>query len=182
MRIVLGVSGGIAAYKAAEISRALIQNGHEVQAVLTRAAEEFLRPLTFASLTGRKVIPDLFSSASPGATYSSSIEHIGVAQEHDLLLVAPATANVLGKFAHGIADDFLSTLYLAFRGPVVLAPAMNNNMWEHEATRANLDILHRRGHIIVDPGEGFLACSTYGPGRLAELDKIVEAVERIFQP
>src|SRR5665213_435782 len=184
MRIVLGVSGGIAAYKAAELARALTRNGHEVQAVLTRAAEEFVRPLTFASLTGRKVITGLFSSDNPGAfdnpdaTLSSSIEHIGVAREHDLLLVAPATANVLAKFAHGLADDFLSTMYLAFRGPVVLAPAMNNNMWEHEATRANLDTLRRRGHTIVDPGEGPLACGTFGPGRLAELAHIVDAVER----
>src|SRR3954467_15407965 len=137
MRIVLGVSGGIAAYKAAEIARALIRNEHEVQAVLTRAAEEFVRPLTFASLTGRKVITDLFASASPEATLSSSVEHIGVAREHELLVVAPATANVIAKFAHGLADDFLSTLYLAFKGPVVIAPAMNNEMWEHPATRAN---------------------------------------------
>src|SRR6202789_3600401 len=146
MRIVLGVSGGIAAYKAAEIARSLIRNGHEVQVVLTRAAEEFIRPLTFASLTGRKVITDLFSSASPEATLSSSVEHIGVAQEHDLLLIAPATANVIAKLAHGLADDFLSTMCLAFRGPVVLAPAMNNNMWEHEAVRANVETLRRRGH------------------------------------
>ena len=182
MRIVLGVSGGIAAYKAAEIVRALVQNGHEVQTVLTRAAEEFIRPLTFASLTGRKVISDLFSSASPDATLSSAVEHIGVAQEHDLLLVAPATANVLAKFAHGLADDFLSTMYLAFRGPVVLAPAMNNNMWEHEATRANVEVLRHRGHIIVDPDDGFLACGTYGPGRLAEPAKIVAAVEKALGP
>src|SRR5580658_3402687 len=182
MRIVLGVSGGIAAYKAAELARALIQNGHEVQAVLTRAAEEFMRSLTFASLTGRKVITDLFSSASPDATLSSSVEHIGVAQEHDLLLVAPATANALAKFAHGIADDFLSTMYLAFRGPVVLAPAMNNNMWEHEATKSNVETLRRRGHTIVDPDDGFLACGTIGPGRLAEVDKIVEAVEKALAP
>ncbi|HWE53538.1 MAG TPA: bifunctional phosphopantothenoylcysteine decarboxylase/phosphopantothenate--cysteine ligase CoaBC [Bryobacteraceae bacterium] len=182
MRIVLGVSGGIAAYKSAEIARSLIRNGHEVQVVMTRAAEEFIRPLTFASLTGRKVITDLFSSASPEATLSSSVEHIGVAQEHDLLLVAPATANLLAKFAHGIADDFLSTMYLAFRGPVVLAPAMNNNMWEHEATRANLETLRRRGHTIVDPDDGFLACGTYGPGRLAEESNIVAAVERQFAP
>jgi phosphopantothenoylcysteine decarboxylase/phosphopantothenate--cysteine ligase len=182
MRIVLGVSGGIAAYKAAEIARALMQNGHEVQAVLTHAAEEFTRPLTFASLTGRRVITDLFASASPEATLSSSIEHIGVAQENDLLLVAPATADIAGKFALGLADDFLSTLYLAFRGPVVLAPAMNTGMWEHPAVRANIETLRRRGHAIVDPEDGFLACGTYGPGRLAELDKIVEAVERAFQP
>ena len=181
MRIVLGVSGGIAAYKAAEIARALMQNGHEVQAVLTSAAEEFIRPLTFASLTGRKVITSLFASASPEATLSSSIEHIGVAQENDLLLVAPATANVIGKFALGLADDFLSTEYLAFRGPVVLAPAMNTAMWEHPAVRANIETLRRRGHTIVDPDDGFLACGTFGPGRLAELDKIVEAVERAFR-
>lgn len=180
MRIVLGVSGGIAAYKAAETARSLIRNGHEVQAVLTRAAEEFIRPLTFASLTGRKVISDLFSSASPEATLSSSIEHIGVAREHDLLLVAPATANVLAKFAHGLADDFLSTMYLAFTGPVVLAPAMNNEMWNHPATRANIEALRSRGHRIVDPDDGFLACGTYGPGRLAETERIVEAVEQAF--
>src|ERR1700689_2391430 len=167
MRIVLGVSGGIAAYKAAEIARSLTRNGHEVQAVLTRAAEEFIRPLTFASLTAPKVIPVLFSSGDPDATFSSSIEHIGVAQEHDLLLVAPATANVLGKFAHGLADDSLSTLYLAFRGPVARAPAMNTDMWEHEAVRANIETLRRRGLTIVDPVRGFLACGTIGPGRLA---------------
>jgi phosphopantothenoylcysteine decarboxylase/phosphopantothenate--cysteine ligase len=182
MRIVLGVSGGIAAYKAAEIARLLIQNGHQVQAVLTHAAEEFIRPLTLATLTGRKVITDLFSSASPEATFASSVEHIGVAQEHDVLLVAPATANVLAKFAHGMADDFLSTTYLAFRGPVVLAPAMNNNMWEHEAVRSNVETLRRRGHTIIDPGDGFLACGTYGPGRLADLQQIVEAVEKTGSP
>ncbi len=182
MRIVLGVSGGIAAYKAAEIARALIQNGHEVQAVLTHAAEEFIRPLTFASLTGRKVITGLFDSESPEATLSSSVEHIGVARENDLLLVAPATANIIGKFASGLADDFLSTLYLAFRGPVVLAPAMNNNMWEHPAVRANIETLRGRGHVIVEPGDGFLACGTFGPGRLAEVDTIVEAVERALRP
>jgi phosphopantothenoylcysteine decarboxylase / phosphopantothenate---cysteine ligase len=178
VRIVLGVSGGIAAYKAAELARALIRNGHEVQVILTRSAEEFVRPLTFAALTGRKVITDLFSSTSPEDTLSSSVEHIGVAREHDLLLVAPATANVLAKFAHGLADDFLSTMYLAVRGPVVLAPAMNDNMWDHEATKANVETLRRRGHIIVEPGEGFLACGTQGAGRLAENDLIVEAVER----
>src|SRR5579863_6701227 len=145
MRIVLGVTGGIAAYKSAELTRSLMKSGHSVQVVMTRAAEEFIQPLTFASLTGQKVITSLFSSASPEATLSSSIEHIGVAQEHDLLLVAPATANALAKFAHGLADDFLSTLYLAFRGPVVLAPAMNNNMWDHPATVASVTVLRARG-------------------------------------
>lgn len=182
MRIVLGVCGGIAAYKSAELARALAQNGHEVQAVLTRHATEFITPLTLASLTGRKVITELFDSTSPDSTYASSIEHIAVAQENDLLLVAPATANSMSKFAHGLADDFLSTLYLAFRGPVVLAPAMNNNMWEHEAVRGNLETLRRRGHTIVDPDSGFLACGSIGPGRLAETDKIVDAVERALTP
>jgi phosphopantothenoylcysteine decarboxylase/phosphopantothenate--cysteine ligase len=180
MRIVLGVTGGIAAYKAAELARSLIRNGHEVQAVLTRSAEEFIRPLTFASLTGRKVITDIFSSASPEATLSSSVEHIGVAQEHDLLLVAPATANILAKFAHGLADDFLSTLYLAFSGPVVLAPAMNDKMWAHPATLANVEMLRGRGHSIVDPGTGFLACGTIGQGRLSENENILAAVEAVF--
>jgi phosphopantothenoylcysteine decarboxylase/phosphopantothenate--cysteine ligase len=177
MRIVLGVTGGIAAYKAAELARALLENGHQVQAVLTAGAEEFIRPLTFATLTGQKVITGLFSSASPEATLASSVEHIGVAQEHDLLLIAPATANAIARLAHGIADDFLSTLYLAFRGRVVIAPAMNNNMWEHEATRANVETLRRRGHLVVDPDDGYLACGTYGPGRLAAISKIVAAVE-----
>lgn len=176
MRIVLGVTGGIAAYKSAELSRLLIKNGHEVQVILTRAAEEFIRPLTFASLTGRKVITDLFSSASPDATLSSAVEHIGVAREHDLLLVAPATANAIAKFAYGLADDFLSTLYLAFRGPVVIAPAMNDQMWDHDATRANIETLRSRGHNIVAPGEGFLACGTYGAGRLADNDAILAAL------
>lgn len=182
MRIVLGVTGGIAAYKAAELARALIQNGHEVQAVLTHAAEEFIRPLTFASLTGRKVITDLFAAASPDATLSSAVEHIGVAREHDLLVIAPATANAIGKLALGLADDFLSTMYLAFRGPVVIAPAMNSDMWEHPAVRANVETLRKRGHTIVNPDDGFLACGTLGPGRLAELDKIVEAVENVVKP
>ena len=182
MKIVLGVSGGIAAYKAAEIARALIQNGHEVQVVMTRAAEQFIGSLTFASLTGRKVITDLFSSASPESTLSSAIEHIGVAQEHDLLLIAPATAGTIGNFANGLADDFLSTLYLAFRGPVVIAPAMNNNMWEHAAVQANIDVLRKRGHEIVEPDDGFLACGTYGPGRLAETSRITAAVEKACAP
>ncbi|MDP9055260.1 MAG: bifunctional phosphopantothenoylcysteine decarboxylase/phosphopantothenate--cysteine ligase CoaBC, partial [Acidobacteriota bacterium] len=182
MRIVLGVTGGIAAYKAAEIARSLIKNGHEVQAVMTPAAEQFITPLTFASLTGRKVITDLFASASPEATLSSSVEHIGVAREHDLLLVAPATADILAKFAHGIADNFLSTLYLAFRGPVVLAPAMNNEMWDHAAVRANVETLRKRGHDIVEPDDGYLACGTYGPGRLAEVATVIEAIEKVFHP
>jgi phosphopantothenoylcysteine decarboxylase/phosphopantothenate--cysteine ligase len=181
MRIVLGVGGGIAAYKTADLARALVRKGHEVQAVLTRAAQEFVTPLTMASLTGRKVITAMFDSASPEATLSSSIEHIGVAQESDLLLIAPATANLLAEFAHGLAPDFLTTLYLAFRGPVVLAPAMNTQMWDHEATRANLEILRKRGHTIVDPDDGFLACGAYGPGRLAANEKILETVDQTLR-
>src|SRR5689334_19070811 len=130
-RVVLGVGGGIAAYKSAELARALMQRDIRVQVVMTAGAQEFIRPLTFAALTGRKVITSMFSSSSAEDTLSSAIEHIAVAQDHDLLLVAPATADLLAKFAHGIADDFLSTLYLAFTGPVALAPAMNNNMWLH---------------------------------------------------
>ena len=182
MRIVLGVGGGIAAYKAAELARGLVRNGHEVQAVLTRSAQEFVTPLTMASLTGRKVITGMFESASPEATLSSAVEHIGVARENDLLLIAPATANLLAEFAHGLAPDFLTTLYLAFRGPVVLAPAMNTGMWEHEATQTNLATLRRRGHLMVDPDDGFLACGTYGPGRLASQENILAAVEQAFQP
>lgn len=177
MHIVLGVGAGIAAYKAAELARALIQNGHTVQAVMTGGAQEFVRPLTFAALTGRKVITDLFSSASPDATLSSAVEHIGVAQEAGLMVVAPATADLLARFAHGLANDFLTTLYLAFTGPVILAPAMNTNMWLHPATQANLETLRRRGHRVVEPGEGFLACGMTGPGRLAEPDQIAAAVE-----
>jgi phosphopantothenoylcysteine decarboxylase/phosphopantothenate--cysteine ligase len=182
VRIALGIGGGIAAYKAAELARGLVREGHEVQAVLTRAAQEFVTPLTLASLTGRKVITGMFDSASPDATLSSSVEHVGVGQESDLLVVAPATANLLAEFAHGLAPDFLTTLYLVFRGPVILAPAMNTNMWEHEATRANLQILRRRGHTIVDPDDGFLACGTYGAGRLAGNEKILDAVANAARP
>jgi phosphopantothenoylcysteine decarboxylase/phosphopantothenate--cysteine ligase len=177
MNIALGVGAGIAAYKSAELARLLMQQGHAVQIVMTAGAQEFVRPLTFAALTGRKVINDLFSSGDPEATLSSAIEHIALAQDSDLLVVAPATADLLGKFAHGIADDFLTTLYLAFNGPVVLAPAMNTNMWLHAATQANLETLRGRGHRIVDPEEGELACGMVGPGRLAALGRIAAAVD-----
>jgi len=177
---VLGVGGGIAAYKAAELARSLMERGFRVQVVMTRAAQEFIKPLTFAALTGQKVITGLFAGDSPQETLSSSVEHISVAQENDLLVVAPATADLLAKFAHGLADDFLSTLYLAFAGKVLLAPAMNTAMWEHAATRANLEILKGRGHAIVDPDVGLLACGTHGPGRLAEIENIAEAAERLM--
>lgn len=176
MNVVLGVGGGIAAYKAAELARVLMRQGFVVSTVLTRSACEFTTPLTFAALTGRKVITDLFGTRSPSEILASSVEHIQVAQENQLLVVAPATADLLAKFAHGLADDFLSTLYLAFTGPVVLAPAMNTNMWNHPATVANIATLRARGHRIAGPDAGDLACGTVGPGRLSELDSIAAAV------
>ena len=176
MKTILGVGGGIAAYKAAELCRQLVQQDATVQVVMTRSAQEFVQPLTFAALTGRKVITNLFSSASSEDTLSSAVEHIAVAQDNDVLVVAPATADLLARFAHGLADDFLTTLYLAFTGPVVLAPAMNTAMWQHPATQANLETLRRRGHRIVEPEDGFLACGTIGPGRLAEPERIASAV------
>lgn len=182
MRVVLGVTGGIAAYKAAEVARSLMERGIAVRVVMTAGAQEFVRPLTFAALTGNKVITGMFGAGGAEETLASSVEHIGVAQEADLLLVAPTTADVLAKFAHGLADDFLSTLYLAFTGPVVLAPAMNTNMWQHPATRANVEILRKRGHHIIEPGEGLLACGTTGPGRLPEPAAIVEAVDKVLHP
>jgi phosphopantothenoylcysteine decarboxylase/phosphopantothenate--cysteine ligase len=179
MRIVVGVGGGIAAYKAAELARVLGQRGHEVQVVMTRAAQEFIQPLTFAALTGRKVITGLFSQDSSQETLASAVEHIAVAKENDLLVVAPATADLLAKFATGLADDFLSTLYLAFKGKVVLSPAMNTAMWDHPATQANLQILRKRGCSIVDPDEGWLACGDIGAGRLPDPLRIADHVETL---
>jgi phosphopantothenoylcysteine decarboxylase/phosphopantothenate--cysteine ligase len=181
-RVILGVGGGIAAYKAAELARALVQREITVQVVLTAGAQEFVRPLTFATLTGRKVITSLFSSASAEDTLSSAVEHISVAQENDVLVVAPATADLLAKFAHGLADDFLSTLHLAFTGRVVLAPAMNTNMWEHPATQANLETLRNRGYRFIEPDSGFLACGMVGPGRLADPERIADAVLTELNP
>jgi phosphopantothenoylcysteine decarboxylase/phosphopantothenate--cysteine ligase len=177
--VALGVGGGIAAYKAAELARALMERGFSVQVVMTRSAEEFVRPLTFAALTGRKVLTSLFSAASAEDTLSSAIEHIRVAQENQILVIAPATADLLAKLAHGLADDFLTTTYLAFTGPVVLAPAMNTNMWNHPATQENLRILRSRGHVIVEPDDGILACGMVGPGRLAEPEIIAQAVANV---
>src|SRR5271170_314493 len=172
MNVVLGVGGGIAAYKSAELARALMERGMRVQVVMTQAAREFITPLTFASLTGRKVITGLFSSESAEETLSSAVEHIAVAQDNEILVIAPATADLMARLAHGLADDFLTTMYLAFTGRVVLAPAMNSNMWAHPATQENLATLRARGHVIVEPEEGLLACGTAGPGRPAEPDKI----------
>jgi phosphopantothenoylcysteine decarboxylase/phosphopantothenate--cysteine ligase len=176
MKIALGVSGGIAAYKSAEIVRLLQDRGIRVQVVMTRAAQEFVRPLTFAALSGEKVITDMFGSDESQANLESAIEHIAIAQTIDALVVAPATADVLGKFAQGIANDFLSTLYLATTAPVIVAPAMNVNMWNHAATQANLEILRKRGVRVVEPGTGYLACGMTGAGRLAENETIVAAV------
>jgi phosphopantothenoylcysteine decarboxylase / phosphopantothenate---cysteine ligase len=176
MKIALGVSGGIAAYKAAEVVRLLQDRGIKVQVVMTRAAQEFVRPLTFAALSGEKVITDLFGGAEQPANVESAIEHIAVAQSIDALLVAPATADVIGKFAHGVADDFLSTLFLATTAPVVVAPAMNVNMWQNAATQANVETLRRRGVKIVEPDSGYLACGMTGPGRLASNEAIMAAV------
>jgi len=177
MKVALGVTGGIAAYKAAEIVRLLQDRGIRVQVIMTRAAQEFVRPLTFAALSGEKVITGMFSPGEEQvANIDSAIEHIAVAQSIDALLVAPATADVLAHFAQGIARDFLTTLYLATTAPVVVAPAMNVNMWNHAATQANLEILRQRGVKIVEPGSGYLACGMTGSGRLAENDAIVLAV------
>jgi phosphopantothenoylcysteine decarboxylase/phosphopantothenate--cysteine ligase len=175
MRITLGVSGGVAAYKSAELVRRLQQDGHAVQVVMTRAAREFITPLTFAALSGQKVITDLFATSGE-ANLESAIEHIAVAQRTDLLLVAPATADILAKFARGIADDFLTTLYLASTAPVVVAPAMNVNMWQHPATQENIAMLRARGVRIVEPAEGYLACGMIGPGRLAGQEEILKGV------
>ncbi len=177
MRIALGVTGGVAAYKAAELVRQLQQEKLDVQVVMTRSAREFIAPLTFAALTGQKVITEMFSpDASTPANVESAIEHIAVAQRIDLLLIAPATADILAKLAHGVADDFLTTLYLATKAPVIVAPAMNVNMWEHAATQENVAALRARGVRVVNPDEGYLACGMTGAGRLASLGAIAGAV------
>ena len=183
LRITLGVTGGVAAYKAAELVRRLQQDDFSVQVVMTRGAREFVTPLTFAALSGQKVITDLFAGpeANGDANLDSAIEHIAVAQRTDLLLVAPATADILAKFAQGIADDFLTTLYLASMAPVVVAPAMNVNMWNHAATQANLDVLRSRGVHVVNPDEGYLACGMTGAGRLAGQEEIVAAVREALR-
>ena len=176
MKIALGVCGGIAAYKSAEIVRLFEDRGVRVQVIMTDAAREFVRPLTFAALSGERVITGMFAGDSRAeANLDSAIEHIAVAQSIAALVVAPATADILAKFALGIANDFLTTLYLATTAPVVVAPAMNVNMWEHPATRQNLEILRQRGVRVVDPGSGYLACGMTGPGRLAENEAVVSA-------
>jgi phosphopantothenoylcysteine decarboxylase/phosphopantothenate--cysteine ligase len=173
----LGVAGGIGAYKAVEAARLLQRRGHDVHVVMTRNARRFVGPLTFEAITRHPVITSQFT---PGL--NASIEHIDLASTIDLLLVAPATANMLGKFAHGIADDFLSSLYLATRAPVVMAPSMNTHMWEHPAVRDNVATLAARGVQFIEPGSGYLACGWIGTGRLAEPDTIADAVDRVLRP
>jgi phosphopantothenoylcysteine decarboxylase / phosphopantothenate---cysteine ligase len=176
MKVALGVTGGIAAYKAAELVRLLQDRGIRVQVVMTRAAQEFVRPLTFAALSGEKVITDLFGAGAEEPNIDSAVEHIAVAQAIDALVVAPATADVIAKFAHGEANDFLTTLFLATTAPVVIAPAMNVNMWENVATQANIQMLKARGYAVVEPDSGYLACGMVGAGRLAANEAIVLAV------
>lgn len=176
MKVALGVSGGIAAYKAAELVRLLQDRDVRVQVIMTRAAQEFVRPLTFAALSGEKVITDLFGQGAQDPNIESAVEHIAVAQAIDALVVAPATADTIAKFANGLADDFLSTLFLATTAPVVVAPAMNVNMWENAATQQNIERLRARGVHVVEPDSGYLACGMVGPGRLAANETIVSAV------
>ena len=175
--IALGVTGGIGAYKAVEIARGLQDAGHEVVAIMTPSARRFVGPLTFEAITRRRVITDQFA---PGA--NADIEHIALAADIEALVVAPATANTIGKLALGIADDFLTTLYLATRAPVVVAPAMNTNMLAHDAVARNLATLRARGVHLVGPGEGYLACGWVGPGRLAEPADVVAAVSAALRP
>lgn len=175
--IALGVTGGIGAYKAVEVARGLQKQGHEVVAVMTESAQRFVTPLTFEAITRRAVVTELWT---PGT--NAEIEHIALASTVDLLLVAPATANTIGRFAHGIADDFLTSMYLATTAPVVIAPAMNSNMFAHPAVSANIDTLRDRGVRIVEPGSGYLACGWIGKGRLAEPEDVVAFVQQVLQP
>lgn len=167
-KVVLGVSGGIAAYKAPEIVRSLVKEDAEVKVVLTGRAAEFVTPLTLATVSGHEVATTEF-----GPEAGPAIGHIELAQWADVLLAAPATANIIARFAQGLGEDLLSTVHLAFEGPVVLAPAMNPKMWAHEETRANVARLEARGVVVVPPGEGFVACGDEGPGRLAAIEAIV---------
>ena len=177
MLVALGVTGGIGAYKAVEVARGLQKRGHDVVAIMTAAATRFVGPVTFEAITRRRVITDQYESGS-----NADIEHIALASTIDLLLIAPATANIIGKLANGIADDFLTTLYTATRAPVLIAPAMNTQMFEHEAVRHNLDTLASRGVRFVEPGAGYLACGWIGKGRLAEPDDICAAADAVLRP
>jgi phosphopantothenoylcysteine decarboxylase/phosphopantothenate--cysteine ligase len=180
MRVALGVTGGIAAYKAADLLRRLQDRGLEVQVVMTRSACQFVAPLTFAALSGRKVITEMFGGPVGEANVESAIEHIAVAQSIDALVIAPATADVIAKVAQGIADDFLTTLCLATKVPLIVAPAMNVNMWENAATQRNVAELRARGVRVLEPDEGYLACGMTGAGRLASVEVIAGAVLEVL--
>jgi len=178
VKVTVGVCGGIAAYKSVELVRLLQDAGYDPHVVMTKAAEEFVRPLTFAAISGHKVITSLWGEDAGAVSEDdeSSIEHIYEAQTTKLLIVAPATADMLAKFAHGLADDFLSTMFLATTATVIVAPAMNVNMWEHPATKANVETLRARGVRVIEPGSGYLACGMVGGGRLAEPAAIAAVV------
>jgi len=181
VKVTVGVTGGIAAYKAVEVVRLLQDAGFDPHVVMTSAAERFVQPLTFAAITGHKVISSLWNEeAGASGGEFSGIEHINEAQTTAALVIVPATADILAKFAHGIADDFLTTMYLATTAPVIVAPAMNVNMWQHPATQANLEILRRHNVRVVEPGSGYLACGMEGGGRLAEESAVVAAVAEVL--
>src|SRR5437762_5563124 len=180
MKVALGVSGGIACYKAAEIVRRLQDRGVDVTVLMTKGATQFVTPLTFRALSGNKVFVDIFEAARSGGDFEGAFDHILVAQSIDLFLVAPATADCIARMAAGLADDFLTTFHLAVTAPIVIAPAMNTRMWEHASVQANLRTLRSRGVHVVDPEVGQMACRTYGPGRLAPVEEIVDYVMTIL--
>lgn len=176
MKVTVGVSGGVAAYKAAELVRALQQQVLDVHVVMTAGAQQFIAPLTFAALTGHRVITGLWNGDGDVPNANSAIEHIAEAQSTKALVIAPATADILARLAHGLADDFLTTMALATPAPLILAPAMNVQMWSHAATQANLATLRERGAHVVEPETGYLACGMVGDGRLAAIEDIVAKV------
>jgi phosphopantothenoylcysteine decarboxylase/phosphopantothenate--cysteine ligase len=181
MKVALGVTGGIACYKAAEIVRRLQDQGYDVVVLMTKGATQFVTPLTFRALSGNKVYADLFEGPEAGSDFEGAFDHILVAQSVDMFLIAPATADSIARLAAGIADDFLTTFHLAVTAPVVIAPAMNARMWEHPSVQANLKTLIGRGARIIDPEVGQMACRTYGPGRLAPVETIVDCVSSILR-
>src|SRR5947209_18015964 len=176
MTVTLGVSGGIACYKSAEILRRLQDRGVDVTVLMTKGATQFVTPLTFRALSGKKVYQDVFESPHSGGEFEGAFDHILVAQSTDLFLIAPATADCIARLAAGLADDFLTTFHLAVTAPVVVAPAMNTRMWEHPSVQTNLRTLRNRGVHIINPEVGQMACRTYGPGRLASVEEIVDFV------